>query len=92
MPPDGAKIAAPPINDGRILFMARTLQDLCERIGKITGRSVIDKTGLTGRYVIVLTYLPLNSTNSDPSDPGSDIFLGSARPVGAATRTAARTG
>ena len=54
--------------------MARHLADLCERIGKVTGRPVIDKTGLDGDYMIVLTYLPFGSTNSDPSDPASDIF------------------
>jgi uncharacterized protein (TIGR03435 family) len=54
--------------------MAKTLQDLCEGLGKATVRPVIDKTGLTGRYVIVLTYLPLGSVNSDPSDPASDVF------------------
>ena len=53
MPPDGAKISVPPTNDGRILFMAKTLQDLCERIGKVMGWPVIDKTGPTGRYMIV---------------------------------------
>jgi hypothetical protein len=46
---NGAKVSVPPINDGRILFMARTLPDLCERVGRVTGRPVIDKTGVTGR-------------------------------------------
>jgi hypothetical protein len=34
--------------------MARHLPDLCERIGKVTGRPVIDKTGLDGDYMIHL--------------------------------------
>jgi uncharacterized protein (TIGR03435 family) len=50
------------------------LPDLCERLGKVTGRPVIDKTGLDGDYMIVLTYPPLNSTDGDPSEPASDIF------------------
>ena len=69
----GYKVSVPSSNGG-ILFMARHLPDLCERIGKVTGRPVIDKTGLDGDYMIVLTYLPFGSTNSDPSDPASDIF------------------
>ncbi len=50
------------------------MDDLCERLGKVTGRPVIDKTGLHGKYVIVLSYMPLGSANSDPSDPTADIF------------------
>jgi uncharacterized protein (TIGR03435 family) len=71
--PYGDKVSMPPSN-GRILFMARHLPDLCERIGKVTGRPVIDKTGLDGDYMIVLTYLPFGSLNSDPSDAASDIL------------------
>ena len=67
-----SKSSVPPSNGG-ILFMARHLPDLCERIGKVTGRPVIDKTGLDGDYMIVLTYLPFGSTTSDPSDSTSDI-------------------
>lgn len=66
--------ASVPSSNGGILFMARHLPDLCERIGKVTGRPVIDKTGLDGDYLIVLTYLAFGSTNSDPSSPASDIF------------------
>ena len=54
--------------------MARHLPDLCERLGKVTGRPVIDNTGLTGDYLIVLTYHPLTSPNGDPSDAASNIF------------------
>jgi len=75
MPADGNPIPPPPsITDGRILFMGKTLHDLCERLGTATGRPVIDKTGLSGKYVIVLTYLPFGSTNTDPSDAASDVF------------------
>lgn len=58
----------PTVKEGRVLFMARTLHDLCERLGAVAGRPVVDRTGLTGRYVIVLTYSPLGSTSGD------DIF------------------
>lgn len=81
MRPDGDRAPVPwSQTDARTLFMARTVRDLCERLGKVTGRPVIDKTGLSGRYTIVLTYLPLTVTeNSAPepaaaSDPSGDIF------------------
>ena len=75
LPHYGAKISMPSsLNDGKILFMARHLPDLCERLGKVAGRPVIDKTGLNGDYLIVLTYVPFASTNGDPADSGSDIF------------------
>jgi uncharacterized protein (TIGR03435 family) len=63
-----------PTTDGRVLFMVRHVPDLCERIGKVMGRPVVDKTGLNGDYVIVLTYLPFIATGGDPSDPPSDIL------------------
>ena len=60
-------------NDARVLFMVRHMPDLCERLGKVTGRPVIDKTGLDGDYMIVLNYLPLGAVNNDPGDPAADI-------------------
>jgi uncharacterized protein (TIGR03435 family) len=61
---------APPASrpEGSVLFMVRHMPDLCERIGKVMGRPVIDKTGLTGDYSIVLTYFPLGATGE-----GADI-------------------
>ena len=73
MQPYGAEVSVPSSNGGT-LFMARHLPDLCERIGKVAGRPVVDTTGLDGDYMIVLTYFPLGSTISDPSNPASDIF------------------
>ncbi len=75
MRPYGDPGSAPPRNtDGGILFMARHLPDLCERLGKVVGRPVIDKTGLDGDYLIVLTYPPPSATGGDLSEPASDIF------------------
>lgn len=74
MHPYGAKAPVPPSkNDGSILFMARHMPDLCERLGKVTGRPVVDKTGLTGDYMIVLTYHPLGSPSGDATELPSDI-------------------
>jgi uncharacterized protein (TIGR03435 family) len=63
----GDKTAASPPREGRILFMARHMPDLCERLGKVTGRPVIDKTGLNGDYQIELTYPPFGSPDADLS-------------------------
>jgi uncharacterized protein (TIGR03435 family) len=67
LPYGDPKAATPPADDGKVLFMARHLPDLCERLGKVTGRPVIDRTGLTGDYLIVFSY------GVDPSDPGAEI-------------------
>jgi uncharacterized protein (TIGR03435 family) len=71
--PYGDKVERPSY-PGATLFMVRHLPDLCERIGKVTGRPVVDKTGLDGDYQIELTYLPFGSTNPDASDPAPDII------------------
>ena len=73
--PFGDKFPTPSSpNEGNILFMARHMADLCERLGKVTGRPVIDQTGLHGDYQIELSYLPFGGTGGDPADPSSDIF------------------
>jgi uncharacterized protein (TIGR03435 family) len=64
----------PPANtEGKVLFMARHLPDLCERIGKVTGRPVINKTGLDGDYMIVLTYFPSASLENEAPDSVTDM-------------------
>ena len=57
--PYGDRTPTPASHDRKILFGARHLQDLCERLGKVTGRPVVDKTGLDGDYRIELAHLPL---------------------------------
>jgi len=71
--PYGDTSAPPPVTDGKVLFMARHIQDLCERLGKVVGRPVIDKTGLDGDYLIVLTYPPFGIPSETP-DAAPDIF------------------
>jgi uncharacterized protein (TIGR03435 family) len=71
--PYGDKVERPQSADQRrMLFMARHLPDLCERLGMVAGRPVVDKTGLDGDYQIELVYLPFESSDSDPAAP--DIF------------------
>lgn len=74
--PFGEKVLLPrSANTAQVLFMARHLPDLCERLGKVTGRPVIDRTGLEDRdYQIELIYLPAVPAEGDPADPAADIF------------------
>ena len=74
--PYGEVVARPPTNNpAQVVFMARHLPDLCERIGKVTGRPVIDKTGLgAGDYQIELSYMPYVPVEDLPADPAGDIF------------------
>ncbi len=54
--------------------MARHIPDLCERLGAVAGRPVIDRTGLHGDYQIELTYVPSDPTDGDSSGAPLDIF------------------
>lgn len=65
---EGSEVAA---SQQGILFMARHMPDLCERIGKVTGRPVIDRTGLEGDFMIVLRYVA--SPSGDPAGSETDI-------------------
>lgn len=69
---DGA--AAPTVPDGAVLFMVRHMPDLCERLGTVTGRPVIDRTGLGGDYRIVLVYAPVLPVAGDAFEPSAEIF------------------
>ncbi len=63
--PYGDRTSASTSADGRTLFMARHIPDLCERIGKVVGQPVIDKTGLDGDYLIRLTYPRFDSGDAE---------------------------
>jgi uncharacterized protein (TIGR03435 family) len=62
------------IPKGQVLFMVRHMPDLIERLGKVTGRPVVDKTGLTGDYTIVLTYAPVSAVDGDSPESAAGIF------------------
>ncbi len=61
-------VPVPSLDGGKVLFMAKHLSDLCERLGKVAGRPVLDQTGLDGTYWIVLAYLPAGAAGGEPSD------------------------
>jgi uncharacterized protein (TIGR03435 family) len=81
-PYDDASSGPPSVHDSRILFMARQLPDLCERLGKVTGRPVVDRTGLDGDYQIELTYSPFGSPSVDQADPSSDMVSAARTQLG----------
>src|SRR5438876_366597 len=73
LPPFGSAVSRTG-SEGKVLFMVRHIPDLCERLGKVTGRPVIDKTGLDGDYQIELTYRPFGSAAGDPVEATFDVF------------------
>lgn len=60
--------------EGNVLFLARHVPDLCERLGKVMGLPVLDKTGLTGDYLIELSYPAASPSNGDPGELLTDIY------------------
>jgi len=66
----GEPIPPPPSPKGMAVQMTNgTLQDFGEFLARSQGRPVLDKTGLPGRYHIVIAYATEHST-----EPGPDIF------------------
>lgn len=60
---------------GRIRGQRGRISQLADRLSTILGRTVVDKTGLTGIYDIELTYTPDPSMGQQlpPGFPGSDV-------------------
>jgi uncharacterized protein (TIGR03435 family) len=46
------------INNGRIEMNAETMANLVRNLAPIAGRSIVDKTGLTGGFDLDLTWMP----------------------------------
>jgi uncharacterized protein (TIGR03435 family) len=61
---------------GQYQSSSGSMAELADALGLPLGRAVVDKTGITGRFRIELTYTPLASTtNAEPSaDAALDIF------------------
>ena len=54
---------------GLIIVKGRPIDAFAELLTFVVGRPVVDKTGLTGRYDIMLRYLPFNSSVTESSAP-----------------------
>jgi uncharacterized protein (TIGR03435 family) len=59
-----------------------TIDGFCSHLSRVTGRTVVDRTGLRGKYDIRLEYLPAQSTPRrtavDQPDAPPDIQLGAS--------------
>jgi uncharacterized protein (TIGR03435 family) len=59
----------------RVVSNAATADDIVSAVANsFPDRPVIDRTGLTGRYVLDLTYTPTIRSNSEPSPEDITIF------------------
>jgi uncharacterized protein (TIGR03435 family) len=74
---------------GRIFGQRGRISQLADRLSTILGRTVVDKTGLTGVYDIDLTYTPdpdmgpqLPSGVSTPDVPGPSLFTAMQEQLG----------
>lgn len=81
-------------NGPNTLFTASgiTIEDLCSELARVTGRAVVDKTGLTGKYDIRLEFLPADAASrisagdhsNEPADPelGATLFTAIEQQLG----------
>ena len=66
----GINAGAPGVN----VVVSCTLKEFAENMGYPTGRTVVDKTGLTGRYDFELHWTPDNTPANSPNADGPSIF------------------
>jgi uncharacterized protein (TIGR03435 family) len=75
----------PPSNPGGAMnFGAGTMTEIAQRLTGSAGRTVLDKTGLEGRYGFLLIYTPLSAqtpANADGSGP-PDFFAAVEQQLG----------
>jgi uncharacterized protein (TIGR03435 family) len=60
-----------------IRFGSASMSDLARQLSNYVGREVVDRTGLSGRYAIRLSFAPASPeavAASDAADPGPSIF------------------
>lgn len=62
------------MNRGRLEGMAAPMEMLGQTLSNVTGRPVIDKTGLTGKYDFVLEWTPDMAATGDSAPVGPTIF------------------
>jgi len=86
-PPDPKAVVCGPKTGGagRFLLVGQTMQQFTALLGLALGRTVADKTGLTGRYDIDLSFAPERQLPTGVEIPGTP-----ADPNGASIYTAVR--
>ena len=57
-PPDGKVLCGMRVNNGRIEMNAETMTNFVRNLSPIAGRSIVNKTGLTGGFDLELTWTP----------------------------------
>ncbi len=57
---------------GRIIGQRGRISQLADRLSTILGRTVVDKTGLTGSYDIDLKFAPHPALQQSPGGPPAD--------------------
>lgn len=58
VPPGGMPVCGSNSSEGRIRAGARTMSDFARTLSVMTGRAVVDETGLTGAFDVELTWTP----------------------------------
>jgi len=86
-PPDGRVQCGMRVNNGRIQMNAETMVNLVRNLSPIAGRSIIDRTGLTGGFDLELTWTPdLPSGNAadgpPPANDGPSLFTAMQEQLG----------
>jgi uncharacterized protein (TIGR03435 family) len=73
---DGEPIPPPNFPPGAAAMMTNgTLASFAGQLAPVAGRPVLDKTGMTGRFHIFVTYASARAAAAgDASDPGPDLF------------------
>jgi uncharacterized protein (TIGR03435 family) len=65
---------------GSITVTGRSMERLVRALGGLTGRVVVDKTGLAGNYDMRVTWTP--DTVGRPAGPGSSLFIALEQQLG----------
>jgi uncharacterized protein (TIGR03435 family) len=81
--PDDSAAPTPPrrgmmINNGKVTANDAQLSMLVTALSRTLGRTIIDRTGLTGNYDFTLEYAP---EEGGPQEPGAGAALGAALPA-----------
>jgi uncharacterized protein (TIGR03435 family) len=59
---------------GDMTFQAIPISNLVDMLSHLLGRTVVDKTGLTGKYDITLKWTPDNTPADSPDGDGPSVF------------------
>jgi uncharacterized protein (TIGR03435 family) len=86
-PRDGKVLCGMRVNNGRIEMNAEMLTNFVRNLSPIAGRSIIDKTGLTGTFDVELTWTPDPTAGNapgaaPPANDGPSLFTAMQEQLG----------